>query len=444
MATAKVLTAEAVKSAKPDPDKRIERPDAALPGLYLVIQPSGVKSWALRYRFAGSPKKLTIGPVLTERSEPIRGELPLGAAMTLVEARSAARTALQAIAEGKDPSKAKKVSKALQALAGDKDTVKVLGESFIDRYAKPRNRSWAEVERQFKVEINPVFGDLRAKDITKRQVLDLLDGIIDRGSPVTANRVFASLRKFFSWLVDRDVITASPCAGVKMPTAEKSRERVLSDDELRLFWKATGALDYPFGPMFRLLLVTGQRREEVSGMTLKEIALGADAVWTLPGARVKNGIEHTVPLSTMATEIIEGLPKIGKKGFVFTTTGATHVTGYSRSKDRLDAKMLEMMRSDAQERGEDQEAVKAIPHWTLHDLRRTVASRLAGLNINLPVIEKLLNHGSGTFAGIVGVYQRHEFKDEKRRAMNAWADYLGALFNDQPATNVLQMKAVKK
>ncbi|MES0051312.1 MULTISPECIES: integrase arm-type DNA-binding domain-containing protein [unclassified Mesorhizobium] len=444
MATAKVLTAEAVKSAKPDPDKRIERPDAALPGLYLVIQPSGVKSWALRYRFAGSPKKLTLGPVLTERSDPVGGELPLGAAMTLVEARSAARTALQAIAEGKDPSKAKKVSKALQALAGDKDTVKVLGESFIDRYAKPRNRSWAEVERQFKVEINPVFGDLRAKDITKRQVLDLLDGIIDRGSPVTANRVFASLRKFFSWLVDRDVITASPCAGVKMPTAEKSRERVLSDDELRLFWKATGALDYPFGPMFRLLLVTGQRREEVSGMTLKEIALGADAVWTLPGARVKNGIEHIVPLSTMATEIIEGLPKIGKKGFVFTTTGDTHVTGYSRSKDRLDAKMLEIMRSDAQERGEDQEAVKAIPHWTLHDLRRTVASRLAGLNINLPVIEKLLNHVSGTFAGIVGVYQRHEFKDEKRRAMNAWADYLGALFNDQPATNVLQMKAVKK
>ncbi|MEI9410858.1 tyrosine-type recombinase/integrase [Mesorhizobium salmacidum] len=444
MATAKVLTAEAVKSAKPDPDKRIERPDAALPGLYLVIQPSGVKSWALRYRFAGSPKKLTIGPVLTERSEPAGGELPLGAAMTLVEARSAARTALQAIAEGKDPSQAKKVSKALQAVAGDKDTVKVLGESFIDRYAKPRNRSWAEVERQFKVEINPVFGDLRAKDITKRQVLDLLDGIIDRGSPVTANRVFASLRKFFSWLVDRDVITASPCAGVKMPTAEKSRERTLSDDELRLFWKATGALDYPFGPMFRLLLVTGQRREEVSGMTRKEIALGADAVWTLPGGRVKNGIEHTVPLSTMATEIIEGLPKIGKKGFVFTTTGDTHVTGYSRSKDRLDAKMLEIMRSDAQERGEDQEAVKAIPHWTLHDLRRTVASRLAGLNINLPVIEKLLNHVSGTFAGIVGVYQRHEFKDEKRRAMNAWADYLLALFNDHPATNVVQMKAVTK
>lgn len=446
MAGAKVLTAETVKSAKPNPDKRIEKPDAALPGLYLVIQPSGVKSWALRYRFAGKPKKLTIGPVLTERSEPTVGDLPLGVPMVLTEARGAARKALQSIAEGKDPSQAKKASKALQAVAvePDKDTVKALGESFIDRYAKPRNRSWAEVERQFKVEINTVLGDLRAKDVTKRQVLDLLDGIIDRGSPVTANRVFATLRKFFSWLVDRDVITASPCAGVKMPTAEKSRDRILSDDELRLFWKATGTLEYPFGPMFRLLLVTGQRREEVAGLTKKELALDDDALWTLPGERVKNGNEHTVPLSKLAVEIIKGLPKIGKKGFLFTTTGETHVSGYSRSKDRLDAKMLEILKDEAAERGEGPETVKPIPHWTLHDLRRTVASRLAGLNINLPVIEKLLNHVSGTFAGIVGVYQRHEFKDEKRRAMNAWADYLAALIDDQRPANVFQIKAMSK
>ncbi|MER8453098.1 integrase arm-type DNA-binding domain-containing protein [Mesorhizobium sp. M1428] len=451
MAKSKVLTVGSVESAKPNPNKRIERPDAALPGLYLIIQPSGVKSWALRYRFAGVPKKLTIGPVLTERAEPAGGELPFGVPMTLTEARSAARRALRGIAEGKDPSQAKKLSKALQAVAAepDKDTVRALGASFIERYAKPRNRSWAEVERQFKVEIydrdgKPFWGDRSVKDITKRDVLDLLDGIIDRGSPVTANRVFASVRKFFSWLIDRDVITTSPCVGVKMPTAEKSRDRILSDDELRLFWKATETLEYPFGPMFRLLLVTGQRREEVGALISKELTLGADPLWTLPGGRAKNGSEHTVPLSKLAVGIIEGLPKIGKRGFLFTTTGETPVSGYSRAKERVEAKMLEILREAASERGEDLAAVKAIPHWTLHDLRRTVASRLAGLNINLPVIEKVLNHVSGTFAGIVGVYQRHEFKDEKRRAMNAWADYLSALVDDGPAANVVTLKATAK
>ncbi|CAN7173412.1 tyrosine-type recombinase/integrase [Mesorhizobium caraganae] len=446
MANSKVLTVETVKSAKPNPSKRVERPDAALPGLYLIIQPSGVKSWALRYRFAGVPKKLTIGPVLTERSEPAGNDLLFGVPMTLTEARSASRRALQAIAEGKDPSHAKKLSKALQAVAAqpDKDTVRILGESFIERYAKPRNRSWAEVERQFKVEIYPLWGERRVKDITKRDVLDLLDGIIDRGSPVTANRVFASVRKFFSWLIDRDVMTASPCVGVKMPTAEKSRDRILSDSELRLFWRGTEVLEYPFGPIFRLLLVTGQRREEVGGIVSKELTLGADPIWTLPGERAKNGNQHSVPLSKLAVEIIAGLPKIGKRGFLFTTTGETPVSGYSRAKERVEARMVEILRAEAEERGEDPEAVKAIPHWTLHDLRRTVASRLAGLNINLPVIEKVLNHVSGTFAGIIGVYQRHEFRDEKRAAMNAWAEHLAALVNDRPAGNVVSLKATSK
>ncbi|RWP80472.1 site-specific integrase [Mesorhizobium sp.] len=435
---ASVLTAKAVEAAKPDGSKRIEKPDAALPGLYLVIQPSGARSWALRFRRNGKPAKLTIGPVLDRRDDAPPESLPLGQAHTLTEARAAARQALQALAEGKDPAGDRKAKLAAAKADPERDLVKKLGTAFIDRYCKRHNRRWQEVERQFAAEINPKWGAKRAQDINKRDVNDLLDGIVDRGSPVTANRVFATLRKFFGWLVERDVLEASPCAGVKKPTAEQSRTRILTDDEIKLFWKAASSFEYPFGPMWRLLLLTGQRREEVAGMTRKELSLDDDKPgWTIPASRAKNGKPHSVPLSLAAVEIIKGLPKIGKAGFLFTTTGETHVTGYSRSKARLDAKMLEALRDGA----DDPKSVE-LPGWTLHDLRRTMASGMAKLGINLPVIEKVLNHTSGSFGGIVSVYQHHDFAPEKRAALDAWASFIAALVDDKPAeSNVVPMKA---
>ncbi|MBX3571077.1 MAG: integrase arm-type DNA-binding domain-containing protein [Mesorhizobium sp.] len=441
----KVLTQLGVKSALPDPTKRREIGDGALPGLYLVVQPSGKKSWALRYRRGGVPKKLTLGTVLLERSEPATGEPALGMAMTLVEARAAARAALQFIAEGKDPVEVKKAEKAAAAEAADpnaakKDHVRTHAAEFIERYCKPRNRSWREVERQFKADILPSWGDRSVKEITKRDVIELLDRIVDRGSPVSANRVFATLRKFFGRLEDRDVIPNSPCTGVKPPSAEISRDRVLTDEEIKLFWKATATLGQPFGPMFRLLLITGQRREEVAGMMRKELHLtGAAPSWQIPRERAKNDTAHEVPMSQLAIETINSIHTIGKKGFVFTTTGDGSVSGYSRAKDRLDLAMLKIARKEAEDRGKDPKKIETAPRWTLHDLRRTMASRMAGLDINLPVVEKILNHTSGSFAGIVGVYQRHDFNDQKRRALNAWADYLIALTSEVP-DNVVMLR----
>ncbi|MBB6407641.1 tyrosine-type recombinase/integrase [Mesorhizobium sangaii] len=437
---ASVLTAKAVEAAKPDGSKRIEKPDAALPGLYLVIQPSGARSWALRFRRNGKSAKLTIGPVLDRRDDDPPESLPLGQAHTLTEARAAARQALQALAEGKDPAGDRKAKLAAAKADPDRDMIKKLGATFIDRYCKPRNRRWQEVERQFTAEINPKWGAKRAQDIKKRDVLDLLDGIVDRGSPVTANRVFATLRKFFGWLVERDVLETSPCIGVKKPTAEQSRDRILTDAEIKLFWKASSSFEYPFGPMWQLLLLTGQRREEVAGMTRKELSLDDDKpAWTIPAPRTKNGIPHSVPLPPAAVEIIKALPKIkGKDGYCFTTTGETHVTGYSRSKARLDAKMLEILRDGA----DDPNSIK-LPGWTLHDLRRTLASGMARLGINLPVIEKVLNHTSGSFGGIVSVYQHHDFADEKRRALNAWGSFIASLVADKAQdNNVVSMARV--
>lgn len=431
---ASVLTAKSVEGAKPYPNVRREIADGALPGFYLVVQPSGSKSWALRYRFQGKPRKLTVGTVLLERrGDDPEGALPLGHPMTLTEARRAARDALQTLAEGRDPGDGKKAAKAAQALDADegRDTVEKLAETFINRYAKPRNRSWKEKERQFKAEINPKWGKRKAGDISKRDVLDLLDAIIDRGSPVTANRVLATLKTFFGWLVDRDVLKASPCATVKKPTPEEARERVLTEAELKLFWRATGKFEYPFGPMWRMLLLTGQRRQEVSGMKRSELN-GSD--WLIPGSRTKNGKEHLLPLPSAVLDIIEPLPRIGKAGYVFTTTGETPVSGFSRSKDRLDAAMLAILKEDAKEAGDDPDEVE-LTSWTLHDLRRTMASGMAALNINLPVIEKTLNHSSGTFAGIVAVYQRHDYRDEKAAALTAWTNYVLTLVGERKVDN---------
>ena len=220
----------------------------------------------------------------------------------------------------------------------------------------------------------------------------------------------------------------SPCAGVRKPTAETARDRVLSDDEVRWLWKACDEIGYPFGHITRLLLLTGTRREEVRALPLRELNL-PDRLWTIAAARTKNGLEHEVPLSEAAVAVIEAAPRIqGRAGLLFTTTGETPVSGFSRAKRRLDASMVKMAREEAAERGDDPDSI-AIAPWRLHDLRRTVASGMARLGIALPVIERCLNHVSGSFAGIVGVYQRHSFADEKRAALDAWAKDVGGIIS---------------
>lgn len=444
------LTARAVDSAKPDPQKRREIPDAALPGFYLIIQPSGARSWALRYRFGGKPKKLTIGPVLALRTGETAGELPYGAPMTLAEARQAAQRALRTLAEGRDPAGVKEAARAAtRAATGDaapgKDTIAARFPAFVDAYHKRerRNRSVGEIERQYRAEIAPHWAGRTVAEITRADVRDLLAGIVARSEAagrrgVTANRVFSTLRRFFNWCVEQDVIDASPCEGVRKIVKEKPRERLLTPAEIGRVWRASGDLGAPFGSLYRLALLTGQRRAELSGMRWGELRdLGGDEpLWALPGDRVKNAVAHDVPLSALAVELIDAQPRIaaktGRALYVFTTTGDAPVSGYSRSKARLDALILAEMRREAVAAGADPDSVEAMAAWGLHDARRTFASGLAALGVNLPVVERLLNHRSGSFAGIVAVYQHHEFADEKRAAMDAWAGYVAELGEGVP------------
>ena len=266
----------------------------------------------------------------------------------------------------------------------------------------------------------------RLGDITRADVHNLLDAVVDRGSPVAANRVLAALRRMCNWAVERGIIALSPCDKLRPPTAEQSRDRVLIDGELKRLWAATEAIGWPFRDLVRLLLLTGQRRDEVGRMRWSEVDLDA-ALWTIPKERAKNGQAHPVPLSAPVLAILRTLPRVGGgrglTDYIFSTSGKTPVSGFSNSKDALDKRM-----------GENS------PAWVLHDLRRTCASGMARLGIALPTIEKVLNHVSGSFGGIAGIYNRHDFAAEKRCALDAWAGFIEQLVGE-PSANVVALKA---
>jgi integrase len=413
----KVLTELAIKNLKPGHERK-EVSDGKVGGLYLVIQPSGRKSWALRYRSpgdAGKHVKLTLG------SYP---------GVTLAGARGRASEALGRIAQGVDPAAtrlaAREAGKATDHPPGD--LIEKVTADFIERHAKPNTRGWGEVERLLEKDVVSRWNGRRLSEIRKADVHELLDAMCDRGAPVGANRVFSHFRKMCSWAVERGLIERSPCEGLSAPSSEKTRDRVLSDEELRLVWVAAGELGFPFGPIVRLLVLTGQRRAEIAESSWSEIDL-KKKLWVIPASRTKNGRAHDVPLSPAAIEILAALPRFARSGgeqdFVFSGR-TTPPSGYSRAKTRLD-------RATGQ----------PMPPWVIHDIRRSVASGMAGIGVSLPVIERCLNHVSGSFGGIVGVYQRHCYADETRAALDAWARALDAIVTGAPAGNVIDLAARK-
>ncbi len=430
-----MLSTKAVEAAKPGPARR-EIPDAAVPGLRLVVHPTGSKAWVIRYRHDGGPRKLTLGPLApsTPGFEPTPG---LGKPLTLKGARIIAREQLLLVQAGRDVAEARQVEKRQRLDEPDRDLVSTIVDGFLARYLKARAKPgyYRSTQRIFDKDVLPKWGKRRIQEITRRDVRDLLDDVISRGAKTQANRVLAAIRKLFNWCLDRDVIATSPAAGVKAPNPENPRQRVLSDDELRLVWLAAGEMGYPWGHMVKVLILTGVRRDEAAGMRRSEIAPNG-GVWTLPGERTKNSHPHTLPSAALAS-ILADCPRIavdkkdvdvpsyrGVRDYVFTLTGLHPVSGYHKAKARLDATMLKIAQREARARGDDAGEIEAIPHWTFHDLRRTFASGLARLRVPLPVVEKMLNHRSGSFGGIVSVYQLHSFEDEAREALKLWAAHV--------------------
>jgi integrase len=306
--------------------------------------------------------------------------------------------------------------------AVEADLVETVVAAFVERHIRRTNRSRTakDYERLLEKEIVAHWRGQRLSAITRQDINRRLDEIADRGAPVTANRTLSIFRKLCRWAVSRDIIQHSPCDGVAAPAFETPRDRVLDDRELASIWRAADTLGWPFTPIVRLLMLTGQRRGEVASMAWAELDLAA-MTWTLPAPRTKNKRPHTVPLAPQVIEILAGLPHIAGTDLLFAPGSV------SRSKRRLDAAITA-------EAG-------PIPPWTLHDLRRSAASGMARLGVDLHVIERCLNHVSGSFGGIVGVYQKHRYETQMRQALETWAAHIeSVVIGKTGAANVVSLR----
>ena len=378
----KALSDKAVQSLKPQA-KRYEVRDCHCPGFGIRVSPEGRKTFFECYRYGSKQRRLKLG--VYPRT-------------TLAKARDKALDALRQVDEGIDPAgRRRQPGLIVEAVVAD----------FIRQYAKPRNRNWRETERTLIRELVALFGQRDIRTVVRSHILEIVDAAIERGSHYQANRILATLRKLFNWCMERGIVESNPLHGLKAPTREQSRDRVLQGEEIIKLVRACRADPYPFGPFVLTLLATAQRRGEVAEMRWSEIDF-VSATWEIPAERSKNGKPHTVPLSPFALSILLIVPRFASSDYVFTTTRKSPVSGFSKMLKRL---------SEA----------SGTSNWRLHDLRRTAASGMAKAGVDPHVVEKVLNHVSGTISGVAAVYNRYGYDAEKRDALNRWGRFLEGL-----------------
>jgi integrase len=389
-------------------------------GLYVRVSSSGRLSFEIRAR---PWPNLTVGPV----------------EIGLATARQIAAETVVSRAKGVDPAAEKKAArdaaKAPKAAAvAPDDSFEAIAGRYIERAAKPHLRSWRDIERALQRDCVPAWKGVPIGQITRPMIGELLDQIVDRGAPRQASITRLYLSGLFAWAVGRGYADENLVEKVPVPSKAVSRDRVLSDPELALIWRAADSAGYPFGPIVKLLMLSGQRKGEIANGRWSEIDMAA-RLWSLPPARVKNGKAHTFPLSAPALVILEALPRIevgqGKdralSDLIFTTTGATTVSGFTRAFTNLNKAIA------AENDG------KPLPHWTLHDLRRTAATRMGDLGVLPHVIEAVLNHISGHRAGVAGVYNRAAYEQEKREALDILARHILTITGESPPSNVVSL-----
>jgi integrase len=402
-----------VERVKPPASGRIEYFDASFPGLALRVTANGAKSWSAFYRFKGRLRRFTIG------SYP---------AIKPATARREAQAALERVRAGADPGEEKRARREMRT--PETDTFGAVAADYLERHVRANNRpsTFREAERDLRHDALQKWRTRPIASLTRRDVLDLVEKIAERGAPVQANRTLSRLGALFRWAVERDRLAASPAERLKPLAVEQARDRVLSDAELRWMWHACDEIGWPFGPVARLLLLTGQRRNEVAGMTWTEVDLDG-GLWTIPRHKAKNGREHQVQLSAAATSVLRSLPRFADfADMIFTTTLKTPVSGFADAKRRLDAAMLVAKRAELGTHKGD-----AIPNWTLHDLRRTATTGMARLKIPPHVVDRILNHTGGTISGVAAVYNRFEYLEERRAALEAWGRFVDGLITPAPA-----------
>ena len=401
------LTDPAIAALKPA-DKAYEVFDARVGGFSVQVYPTGKKTYFVNYNLNEKRKRLRIGePKL----------------MKINEARTIAMQQKEKVREGIDPIQQRKQS--ARALREEQNksitTFACLAEDFVQRHCigkgkEPNLKSWRDYKRSLVVYVIPSWGNRDIDSITRRDLTVLLDGIEDNNGPYQANRVLAVVRKMFNWLCVRGVIDQTPVA-IGIARKEKPRERTLTDHEIVEFWEGCEKDAYPFGKLFQLLLITGQRREEVSTMKWSQLDMDYKAngqtykIWRLPSHSTKMDREHLVPLSPLAVSLIESIPRFENCDLLFPSSASSErsVSGFSRAKKRI---------------------CTFETDWRLQDLRRTVRTNLSRLEVPYIICNKVLAHVDQS---VEGHYDHHDYLSEKREALEKWALLL---------TSVLEPKVV--
>ncbi len=441
----KSLTATVVERTRPPDKGRLTLSDAIVPGLQFRISDRGVKTFSVVYRVRGGDRKLkryTIGRYS-------RDDLDLG------EARRRARAARELADQGIDPAKQREreaeENRRAEA-AADATAFRAVAEEFYVRHRRRNNtprtvaEGWSMLERW----VLPEWGDRPTKEITRRAVRALVDRMQDQAAPSATRKVLKDLRRLFSWAVEREILAENPAAGVKVPAESKDRprERTLTDAELACVWLACSELGFPFGPLFQMLILTGQRLREVGEARWSEFDLST-GTWTLPAERTKSRRQHSVPLAPAVVELLESLPRFAGTDLVFPVTPRLRTdkrqlvapSGFSRVKVRLDRIVVQHLQAGnlpkwvVRALGKD----RPLPSWVLHDLRRTCTSGLARLGTPLPVLARILNHSPGSVAGITAVYDKHTYAPEMRRALGRWAGHVLHLKEGPPSGDVVDL-----
>jgi integrase len=389
------LTKSAI-DALPTPDKEIVHWDQTLPGFGLKITPKGRKVFIALYRATGGGSRLrkyTIGPY---------------GRITLHNARIEAQKVLAARLEGRDPATEKLEGRRRLTAESVAEVIALYGNLHL-----PQRRSGREVMQILQRNLVDHVGSRSVHSISKRDVIDLVNAVVDRGSPVAANKSLKVIKSFFNWCVGRAIVERSPCEGIRVPTIERARDRLLTDRELAAIIRAARQMGGPYGAIVEVLALTGQRRDEVARMTWDEVDL-EHRVWMLAATRTKNDKPHIVQLSDAALVVIGARPRSGR--LVFSRNGITPIGNFSSQKRRLDD-------------------LCGVSHWRLHDLRRTMVSGMASLGVAPHVADKILNHVAGTISGVAAVYQRHEFLKERRDALDQWGAHVVGLLREAKWSN---------
>jgi integrase len=370
-------------------------------GLALRVREGGSRKWVYFYRWNGAQQKLTIGDA---------------SAITLADARNSARGYYKLIADGTNPLEAQRTAKNAAQSHKIQRFETVMEAYLAARIADMRPRSHEETSRYLRDHWKPLH-ELNIKSVDKGTIARTLNAIEQSRGPIARNRARSALSAFYAWAILEDYADANPVEATRKAD-ETARDRILSDAELAAIWNAAPANDY--GRIVKLLMLTGQRREEIGGLMLSEIDRDAHMI-TLPGDRTKNGRAHDVPLSGMAMNVLGEAQQRHGRPFLFGE-GAGGFSGWSKAKTALD------------------DSLKGVEAWRLHDLRRTAATSMANLGVQPHVVEAVLNHVSGHKAGVAGIYNRATYAAEKRAALDVWASHLRTILGRASGANVTRLQ----